>query len=88
MDVPVDQAVFVNVRNCGGDLTEDQQEASGGELGLAELLPKKDVLRAVSLQNNRRRLVHAVQFEIRLVNIKDIWVGGQVSKLFCHVVGH
>ena len=88
MDVPVDQAMIVNVSNCRSYLTEDQQKASSGELGLAELLPKKDVLWAVSLQNDRRRLVHAVQFEVWLVYIQDIWVGRQVSKLFCHVVRH
>ena len=61
--------MLMNMSDSTRDLTEDEQKPRRRELSLAELLPEQDVLRTVSLENDGSRLVHAMQFQIRLVDV-------------------
>lgn len=61
--------MLVNVSDSTRDLTEDEQKPGSRELSLAELLPEKDVLRAVSLENDGSGLVHTMLLQIRLVDV-------------------
>ena len=46
MNVSMDQSMVMHMSNCACDLAEQKEKTRCGEVGLAELLPETNVLRA------------------------------------------
>lgn len=53
MDITVHKTVVMHVCYSRGDLSEDKKQARCAKVGLAELLPKANVLRTLRLKHQR-----------------------------------